>query len=87
MSFKVGDNVVLKNVKDDDDEVPPASPGVIVGYIVFYPNEVHPLPWIADEDEMTAAPKVYDLKELVPDGETAASIFAKKLMEVQEGQK
>lgn len=83
-SFKIGDNVVLKNVKDDDDEIPPTSPGVIVAYIVFYPDKVHPLPWIADEAEMTVVPKVYSLEEIVPEGETVSSIFAKKLIEAQE---
>ena len=79
-SFGVGDNVILRNANNDPtpNEIP-KSPGVVVGYIIAYPDRVSDRPWVAGNSELLLVPRVYGVNEVLPPGETVATWMVKAL--------
>ena len=78
--FGVGDNVLQLNANNDDPTNPiPKTPGVVVGYIIAYPDEVSKRPWVADNSELLLVPRIYGAHEVMPPGYTVGAWMVEQL--------
>lgn len=78
--YGVGDNVIVHNSNNDAAcaEIP-KSPGVIVGYIVAYPDHINDDAWIVGPSEVLLVPSVYGVREVLPEGASVGAWAAKVL--------
>ena len=67
-SYKVGDNVLVSGVEGVNATAD--TPGVIVGFMVRYPDAIDPNTVLASAEEISRCPKVYDISEVIPEGTT-----------------
>ena len=71
-AYSVGDNVLVKD--EDGNYTAAETPGVIVGFMVRYPDAIDPNTVLASGDEVRACPKVYDYSEVVPEDTTIGEL-------------